>query len=30
MIKRDLRTKNEFYISPLYNLFIEDNKTDQD
>ena len=26
MIKRDLRTKNEFYISPLYNLFIEDNK----
>ena len=26
MIKRDLRTKNEFYISPLYNLLIEDNK----
>ena len=26
MIERDLRTKNEFYISPLYNLFIEDNK----
>ena len=26
MIKRDLRTKNEFYISPLYNLLIEDGK----
>ena len=26
MIDRDLRTKNEFYISPLYNLFIEDGK----
>ena len=26
MIRRDLRTKNEFYISPLYNLLIEDNK----
>ena len=26
MIEHDLRTKNEFYISPLYNLFIEDGK----
>ena len=26
MIDRDLRTKNEFYISPLYNLLIEDGK----
>jgi RpiB/LacA/LacB family sugar-phosphate isomerase len=26
MIERDLRTKNEFYISPLYNLLIEDGK----
>ena len=26
MIKRDLRTKNEFYISPLYNVLIEDGK----
>jgi|TARA_R100000482_G_scaffold117279_1_gene60816 RpiB/LacA/LacB family sugar-phosphate isomerase len=26
MIKRDLRTNNEFYISPLYNLLIEDGK----
>jgi len=26
MINRDLRTKNEFYISPLYNLLIEDGK----
>ena len=26
MIKRDLRTNNEFYISPLYNVFIEDGK----
>jgi RpiB/LacA/LacB family sugar-phosphate isomerase len=26
MIARDLRTNNEFYISPLYNLFIEDGK----
>tara|TARA_R100000388_G_scaffold32594_1_gene25484 strand:+ start:95 stop:1249 length:1155 start_codon:yes stop_codon:yes gene_type:complete len=26
MIDRDLRTKNEFYISPLYNLLVEDNK----
>ena len=26
MIERDLRTKNEFYISPLYNVLIEDGK----
>lgn len=26
MIDRNLRTKNEFYISPLYNLLVEDNK----
>ena len=26
MIERDLRTKNEFYISPLYNLLVEDGK----
>ena len=26
MIRRDLRTKNEFYISPLYNVLIEDGK----
>merc|ERR1711991_375847 len=26
MIKRDLRTNNELYISPLYNLLIEDGK----
>jgi RpiB/LacA/LacB family sugar-phosphate isomerase len=26
MIDRDLRTNNEFYISPLYNLFVEDGK----
>ena len=26
MIDRDLRTKNEFYISPLYNILIEDGK----
>ena len=26
MIRRDLRTKNEFYISPLYNVLIEDSK----
>ena len=26
MIKRDLRTNNEFYISPLYNVLIEDGK----
>jgi len=26
MIDRDLRTKNEFYISPLYNLLIDDGK----
>ena len=26
MIERDLRTNNEFYISPLYNLLIEDGK----
>ena len=26
MIKRDIRTKNEFYISPLYNLLVEDGK----
>ena len=26
MIERDLRTKNEFYISPLYNVLIEDSK----
>ena len=26
MIDRDLRTNNEFYISPLYNLLIEDGK----
>tara|TARA_A100000172_G_scaffold73687_1_gene55388 strand:+ start:1123 stop:2277 length:1155 start_codon:yes stop_codon:yes gene_type:complete len=26
MIERNLRTKNEFYISPLYNLLIEDGK----
>jgi len=26
MISRNLRTKNEFYISPLYNVLIEDGK----
>ena len=26
MIRRNLRTNNEFYISPLYNVFIEDGK----
>ena len=26
MVQRDLRTNNEFYISPLYNVFIEDGK----
>jgi len=26
MIERDLRTKNEFYISPLYNLLVKDGK----
>ena len=26
MIERDIRTNNEFYISPLYNLLIEDGK----
>ena len=25
MIRRDLRTNNEFYVSPLYNLLIENN-----
>jgi hypothetical protein len=23
---KDIRTKNEFYIAPLYNLFIDDGK----
>ena len=26
MVQRDLRTNNEFYISPLYNVFIEHGK----
>ena len=26
MIERDMRTKNEFYISPLYNLLVNDGK----
>ena len=26
MVKRNIRTKNEFYVCPLYNLFIEDGK----
>ena len=26
MIERDIRTKNEFYISPLYNLLVKDGK----
>lgn len=26
MVKRNTRTKNEFYVCPLYNLFIEDGK----
>tara|TARA_Y100000289_G_scaffold14234_1_gene13371 strand:- start:13541 stop:14149 length:609 start_codon:yes stop_codon:yes gene_type:complete len=26
MIKRDIRVKNEFYVAPLYNLFIEEGK----
>jgi hypothetical protein len=24
MIKRNIRVKNEFYVAPLYNLFIEE------
>ncbi len=26
MIKRDIRTRNEFYIAPLYNIFVEAGK----